>query len=117
MCDTILECGKQGMGKAEQAAEIGVHHSTFIAWQEEHPEFSAAVKDAQFFSQAWWEGKGRVATFDSVGFNATSFIFNMKNRFPDDWRDKHEEDNKHDMSDPVKEFFAQVANAGKRIGE
>lgn len=117
MCDTIRECGKEGMGKAEMAAEIGIHHSTFKAWQEEHPEFSAAVKDALFLSQAWWEGKGRIATFDSQGFNATSYIFNMKNRFPEDWRDKHEVENTHDVSDPMKEFFAQVAGASKRIGQ
>lgn len=88
MCEAIIACGDEGMGKAEMAREIDVHHSTFNAWQSEHPEFSAAVKEAVFRSQAWWEGRGRRATFDSQGFNATSYIFNMKNRFPDDWREK-----------------------------
>jgi hypothetical protein len=26
------------------------------------------------------------------GFNATSYIFNMKNRFPSDWRDRQDVD-------------------------
>jgi hypothetical protein len=29
--------------------------------------------------------------------NPTAFIFNMKNRFPDDWKDKKEVDNTHDF--------------------
>ena len=92
MCDRVIELGREGMSKVEIAAELDIHYSTFIAWQEEKPEFSASVKQAEKFSQAWWERKGREATFDSQGFNATSYIFNMKNRFSDDWRDKVETD-------------------------
>ena len=51
-------------------------------------------------SQGWWEMKGRQATVGEVeGFNATSFIFNMKNRFKEDWRDKQEVDNTHKFGD------------------
>lgn len=93
-CEVLIECGAEGMGKAEMAAELGIHHSTFNAWIEEKPEFSAAVKEAVSRSQAWWEREGRKATFGKTdGFNATSYIFNMKNRFPNDWRDKREVDN------------------------
>jgi hypothetical protein len=41
----------------------------------------------------------------------------MKNRFKEDWRDKQEIDNKHDMSDPMAEMFAQIASQGRRIGK
>lgn len=89
MCDRVIELGAEGMGVCEIAADLGIHHSTFGAWQEQHPEFSAAVKEALRRSQAWWEGQGRVATFGGVeGFNATSYIFQMKNRFRDDWADR-----------------------------
>lgn len=74
------------------AVACGIGRDTFIVYQQEHPEFSDAVKAALQHSQAWWEQKGRVATFESQGFNATSYIFNMKNRFPEDWRDKVETD-------------------------
>lgn len=88
MCETVLECGKEGMGKAEMAAELDVAYSTFDLWTQQHPEFSEAVKNAQRLAQAWWEKQGRVATFGGVdGFNATSYIFQMKNRFRDDWND------------------------------
>lgn len=90
MCEDVIECGKQGMGKAEMAAELGVAYSTFDLWTQQHAEFSEAVKDAQRFSQAWWEKNGRIATFGGCeGFNATSYIFQMKNRFRDEWSDKH----------------------------
>jgi len=36
-----------------------------------------------------WEKIGLEGTMGGIkGFNATSWSFNMKNRFPRDWRDK-----------------------------
>ena len=62
-------------------------------YQEKFPEFSIAVKEALRVSQAWWEEKGREATFGAhPGYNATSYIFQMKNRFGEDWRDRKEVD-------------------------
>ena len=91
LCATVIECGKQGMGKLETCAELDIDYSTFEAWQEKHEEFSQAVKSAQRYSQAWWEKQGRIATFGGIdGFVPVSYIFQMKNRFRDDWRDKHD---------------------------
>ena len=40
------------------------------------------------FSQCFWEKQGRMATFGATpNFNATTWIFNMKNRFSEDWKD------------------------------
>ena len=92
-CEQVIECGEQGMGLAEMASELDIHYSTFQAWQDEKPEFSEAVKEARRQSQAWWERQGRLATFGGVdGFNATSYIFQMKNRFREDWADRREMD-------------------------
>ena len=92
-CEQVIELGKTGASKAEMAAELGCARSTFALWEEAHQEFSEAVKDAVSWSQAWWEKQGRIATFGGTdGFNATAFIFNMKNRFPSDWKDKVEQD-------------------------
>jgi transposase len=88
MCETVIQCGREGMGKAEMAAELGIAYSNFDRWQHEHPEFQDAVKEAVRQSQAWWEKMGRVSTFGGTdGFNATSYIFQMKNRFRADWND------------------------------
>jgi hypothetical protein len=87
-CDAVIKCGQEGMSKAEMAAELGVAYSTFDLWAQQHPEFSEAVKEARRLSQAWWEKQGRIATFGAIdGFNATSYIFQMKNRFREDWND------------------------------
>jgi hypothetical protein len=92
-CERVIELGREGASKAEMSAELGCARSTFALWEEAHTEFSEAVKEAVNLSQAWWEKQGRIATFGGIeGFNSTSFIFNMKNRFPGDWKDKVEQD-------------------------
>jgi len=90
-CSKVIEVGKQGAGKCEMSVAVCGSYMTFQRWQEEHPEFLEAVKEATRESQAWWERRGREATFGKVpGFNATAFIFNMKNRFKEDWSDRAE---------------------------
>lgn len=90
-CETVVSIGKEGGSKAEMACAIGVMRNTMGDWEKDHPEFSNAVKLAVEESQAWWEKKGRSATFGGYeGFNASAFIFQMKNRFRDDYRDKVE---------------------------
>ena len=87
-CQTVIECGKQGKTLASMAAALKVHRETVNEWRDKYPEFSDAVKLGLLFAQAWWEEKGQHATFGGCdGFNATSFIFNMKNRFKDEWSD------------------------------
>lgn len=87
MLPKLSEIGTEGGSKAEMAVALGISRDTFHRWIREYPEFSDSVKKAELLSQIWWEKKGREKTFDSNGFNATSFIFQMKNRFPCDWRD------------------------------
>lgn len=89
-CDRVVELGRQGASKAEMALDLDIAMSTFDVWQNEKSDFSEAVKRAEEFSRGWWEMKGRLATFDSKDFNPTSYIFQMKNRFSEHWRDKRE---------------------------
>jgi transposase len=92
-CDRVIELGKEGMGKCEMAAELDLCYNSFETYQADNPEFLKAVSHALRLSQAWWEKNGRLATFGGFdGFNATSYIFNMKNRFKEDWRDKVEQE-------------------------
>ena len=87
-CQRVIEYGKEGMSKAEMSANLEITRETFNQYEKEYQEFSDAVKEAINSSQAWWESKGRQAVFNSVNFNATAFIFNMKNRFKEEWSDK-----------------------------
>ena len=93
MCDKIIECGKSGCSVAEMAGTIGIHKDTLYDWAKSNQEFSDSLKIAIQESQIWWEQKGREATFGGIeGFNPTAFIFQMKNRFREDYADvnKHE---------------------------
>lgn len=93
-CDVVIAAGEEGKTLAGMAEACDVYRDTLNDWMDKHPEFSSAVKRGLQKAQVWWEAKGMEATFGGVdGFNATSYIFNMKNRFKEDWRDKHEVDN------------------------
>lgn len=92
MCDTVIECGKEGMGRCEIAMKLGIHFSTLQDWEENIKEFSEALKESRRLSQAVWEEHNRKVAFGKADTNAAIMIFNMKNRFPDDWKDKREEE-------------------------
>lgn len=98
-CKTVIDLMKDGASKAEVCLELDCTFQTFINWQAKHPDFLEAVKRGLSLSKGKWEQIGRQAAFGNCeGFNATSWIFNMKNRFskPDDfdekWSDKQEID-------------------------
>lgn len=91
MCEVVISLFKEGASKAEVCVALGIGFDAFQDYQKKYSEFSEAVKVGMQYSQAWWEKQGRIATFGGhEGFNATSYIFQMKNRFREDWRDKHE---------------------------
>lgn len=87
-CDLVVEMGKTGASKAEMALDLDIAWSTFQSWEQQHEEFSVAVKKAMQLSRGWWEKQGRLKTFNDKDFNPTSYIFQMKNRFREDWADR-----------------------------
>lgn len=93
-CEVVIRVGEQGDTITAMAEACDVHRETLHDWMEAHQEFSAAVKRGLQKAQAWWERKGlEMAVGIEDGGNPTTYIFNMKNRFKEDWRDKHEVDN------------------------
>lgn len=98
MCKTVIESGRIGKTLVGMADDLDIHRETLNEWMKTHPEFSDAIKEGLRKSQAWWEDQGRLATFGGIdGFNATSYIFQMKNRFRSDWNDTVKAD--HTSSD------------------
>lgn len=88
MLDKVVEAGRLGATKEKMAAMIGISKDTLYKWIEEHDEFSDAIKEGELLSQVWWENFGQSAALGAVeGFNSTAWIFSMKNRFPDRYRD------------------------------
>ena len=96
-CAKVIELMKEGASKAEVCLELDCSFQTFLTWQQKHPDFLEAVKRGLHLSKGKWEQMGRKAAFGNVeNFNATAWIFNMKNRFgkmddfDEKWGDKQE---------------------------
>ena len=88
MCAIVIAAGEEGETLAGMAEACDVDRETINNWMVAHPEFSRAIKRGLQRAQVWWERKGKEGTFGGVdGFNATSYIFQMKNRFRSDWND------------------------------
>jgi len=91
MCQQVIELGAQGKTLKGIAAKLGITSETLNDWRKNNKEFSLAVKAALALSQEWWEELGQLGAAGQIeGFNATSFIFNMKNRFREDYTEIRE---------------------------
>lgn len=112
-CDVAEEQMGLGFSKTATAGFIGVCKTTFDNWCASHDEFLVAVKRGEAARTLKLETDLLSA---ADGPTVTSRIFALKNAAPDEWRDKREVANTHDVADPIKEMFEQIATAGKRIG-
>lgn len=81
----------QGYSKEAFAGKIGVAKQTIYNWMDQHPEFLDSVKKAEEQCRLFWEGLGIEMVMAGQG-NPTAWIFNMKNRFYEEWRDRKETD-------------------------
>lgn len=114
-CDRAKAIGAEGASLTEIGVRLGISHQCQHEWAQKHPEFGEALKEARRLSQAWWEQKGREKTFNSEGFNATSYIFQMKNRFPADWRDRVE--HSHEGKDGAALFSPELIAAAAKLAK
>ena len=89
MCNQAIEFMSKGFSKAETSAELGISRETFNQWEKSNAEFSDAIKEGENQSALWWSKMGMAGMTGKIpGFNATVWIFNMKNRHG--WADKTE---------------------------
>lgn len=87
-CELVLDMGAAGKSKAQMAHAIGISRQTLDNWTVAHPEFLDAVKTAGDWALAWWQTVG-VNNLTRMGFNGTVYIWEMKNRFHADYKDRH----------------------------
>jgi len=100
MCDEIVPFMAQGFSKMALAAHLGINEETLYAWIKRHPAFSKAIKDGSLQSALWWERRGMEGMMGEIpGFNATTWIFNMKNRHG--WADKTDVNHGGQTNNPV----------------
>jgi len=91
MLDKVIEVGSQGGTHAEMCIELGIVPDTFHNWIHKHPAFSEAIKKADTAAQVWWERAAKNGATGLIqGWNPTTYIFQMKNRFREHYRDKPE---------------------------
>lgn len=113
-CEKVVVLGATGAGKAEIALEIGVTRQTLDNWAAAHPEFLDALTHARELSAGWWEQQGRKGITNRE-FNANAYSLQVRNRFPDDWRDKSENKTTLAADGSIAGLFQRIAEGGKRI--
>lgn len=90
-CEMLIAHMKSGLSYESFAAVANVCDDTLRQWEKDYKEFSASKKRAFIESRLFWEKIGIAGITGKIkGFNIVGWIFNMKNRFPKEWREKHE---------------------------
>jgi len=98
-CQQLIDHMAQGYSYTTFAAKTGTHLDTLYDWEKLYPEFLEAKKTAFHQCQLWWEKQGIAGLWQDSGgegpnrnLNPSLWIFNMKCRFPKDYRDvvRHE---------------------------
>lgn len=102
----LIDHMASGLSYLSFAGEIGVCEDTLFEWEKHHASFSESKRLAFAKNRIWWEKIGNAHithTEDRFGstpkLNSTVFIFNMKNRFPKEWRDRQEVEQKVTITD------------------
>jgi hypothetical protein len=95
VCDMAVSILGAGKSIARLASSLGVCRETIYEWREKHPEFDKAFKQGKEAAQAYWEDIGEDGVMGiTKNFSASAWIFTMKNRFREDYRD--DKDDKKD---------------------
>jgi len=121
MCDIAIELMAKGASKVEVCAAIGISKETLYQWCNPESDyynkaFSDAIKTGMALCQAWWERVGREFMFNEDGkngLNSAVWIFNMKNRFRDDWMDVHKSEITGNNGSPLNILLKQISESGK----
>jgi DNA-binding XRE family transcriptional regulator len=86
----VIRMGQEGRSKAAMAACFGVSEKTMDNWTKnpDNFEFKDALEIAMAASEAYWEDIGiKGAKGILPKFNASAWIFCMKNRFRNNYKD------------------------------
>lgn len=103
-CQRAVEFMSEGFSKEAFAGELGVCKQTIYNWMEEHSEFLDAIRKGEEGCRLWWEKLGRAgAAGKVVNFNATAWVFNMKNRHG--WSDKMEQTTNMNVTGRVQTYL------------
>lgn len=89
-CEVVEDLGRQGKSRTQIAAFLNVCRNTLSNWEEQHPDFLRAMSRAREYSMAWWEEAGQKGMFFGAMFNDRAWSLQVRNRFPDDYKESRE---------------------------
>lgn len=81
----VLAMYADGAADAEIRVTLAISTDLWYRYMKEEQKFAKTIKEGRERSYAWWLKKGRKG-IDAEKFNATPWVFNMKNRFK--WTDR-----------------------------
>lgn len=113
-CQDVIDFMSKGYSLEAFAGSIGTHKDTIYEWQKKHTEFSDAVKIAKDQCRIQWEKQGMNGLWGGHKFNPTVWIFNMKNRFRDEWRDSHDVTSDGERLDSLSAIFGRFREEADR---
>lgn len=91
MCDLAEKVLSDGESLAAVCAELNITRTTLYDWRDNNPEFSEAIDRGLVKCQRYWEKIGkRGITGKYEKFSGAPWIFTMKNRFRNDYKEDKE---------------------------
>lgn len=94
----ITEWCENGLTMEEVASNIGIGTSTLYAWCHRSPIINETLKDARDVAVCKVEN----ALYElCMKGNVTAMIFFLKNRRPEEWKDRRETDNTNTNKDVI----------------
>jgi hypothetical protein len=94
MCEEAKQLLAAGKSIARVATNLGVCRETIYEWCEKHPEFARAFKQGKDAAQAYWEDLGEEGARGEIkNFSAPTWIFTVKNRFREDYKEEKQDQN------------------------
>lgn len=88
MCEQAEKILSTGKSLAAVCASMNIGRSTLYEWRDNHSEFREAIERGLQKAQAYWEDVGLDGiTGEIKSFGAAPWIFTMKNRFRDDYKE------------------------------
>ena len=104
--EIVIDAAQEGASDVELRCLLGLTQTSWTTLLEDSEEFCITIKRAHDLCQVWWERCGRSMASGQAQGNATTWIFNMKNRFG--WNDKAQIDHYSNdgLSTPIFNFTA-----------
>ena len=104
-CETALNVLSKGKSLAAVCAALDICRQTLINWRNTFPEFDEAVKRGLQKAQSKWEDIGESGIVgEHEKFSAPAWIFSMKNRFREDYK----EDKEHQSVSASEPIIAKI---------